>query len=315
MLVAAAVGCCGTAMAEEGDEAHRVRVAAQEFDAGRRAFQLEDYESAADHFENAHRDVPSPEALRLAIRAHDLAGNAERAATLAALALRAYPDDSGTVALAEEYLQKLEPGLHRLTIACKPGCSVVVDKRSVLEDPVSDGVVFVGSGPHVVVAVWSGGREQSERVVGQAGMSTSLSFRAPPPSSETKATTKTAATPAEEPPPSSGLPPVLTYVGLGLTTVLAGATIWSGIDTRNNPGRDVVEERCLDLGESCPEYQQGLDSQRRTNLLLGVTAGGAVLTGVVALFTDWGREAPTSQTVLAPAMLPGGTGVSATGRF
>jgi hypothetical protein len=294
-----------------------VRVAAQEFDAGRRAFQLEDYASAADHFENAHRDVPSPEALRLAIRAHDLAGNAERAATLAALALRAYPDDSGTVALAQEYLKKLEPGLHRLTIACKPACSVVVDKRSVLEDPVSEGVVFVPAGPHVVVAVWSGGREHSERVVGQAGVSTSLSFRAPPPSTKTKGTAESSTTsPHEEPPASSGLPPVLTYVGLGLTTVLAGATIWSGIDTKNNPGRDVVEERCLDLGENCPEYQQGLDSQRRTNLLLGVTAGGAVLTGVVALFTDWGREAPTSTgTVLTPAVLAGGAGLSATGRF
>ena len=39
-------------------------------------------------------------------------------------------------------------------------------------------------------------------------------------------------------------------------------------------------------------YQQGLDKQHRTNVLIGVTAGVGVATGVIgAFFTDWGGAA------------------------
>src|SRR5579871_2382299 len=69
------------------EDASRVRTASKEFDAGVTAFRQKDFERAAAHFEAAHAAVPSPTALRQAIRARTEAGQGSQAATLAALAL------------------------------------------------------------------------------------------------------------------------------------------------------------------------------------------------------------------------------------
>jgi hypothetical protein len=110
-------------------------------------------------------------------------------------------------------------------------------------------------------------------------------------------------------------------VGLGATVVLAGVTVWSGLDTRNNPGRDTVERECVNLGESCPAYQDGLSRQRRTNILLGTTIGIGVLTGVISALTRWGgtkeaRPAPTTGWKITPSVgWNGGVQAGAVGRF
>jgi hypothetical protein len=307
---------CPAALAAPASDAVKVQAAAQEFDAGRRAFQLEDFPSAAAHFENAYRDMPSPEALRLAIRAHARARNNARAATLAALASRRYGDDPGTRELAESFLEKLSPGLHRVTVACEPACSIVVDRRAVLDEAATETVFYVAPGTHAVVAIWPGGREGNQSVDGKAGEGSNLSFQPEEPRDEpVVVNTQPARESGMDASSSSGLPPVVTYVGLGLTTVLAGVTIWSGIDTKNNPGKAAVEERCLDLGENCPEYQDGLDAQKRTNVLLGATAGVALTTGVFALLTDWSGGKPDDSARVQPTVFVGGSGVVASGRF
>jgi hypothetical protein len=83
------------------------------------------------------------------------------------------------------------------------------------------------------------------------------------------------------------------WVGAGLTAVAAGTTIWSGVDTVNNPGKDRVRNECMAGDTNCSLYQEGLSHQRRTNVLIGVTAAIGVATAVVGLFaTDWsGPEA------------------------
>ena len=63
-------------------------------DRGRRAYLAKDFEQAAVHFENAYRDAPRAETLRLAIRARRDAKQLARAATLAAIAQQRYPDDA-----------------------------------------------------------------------------------------------------------------------------------------------------------------------------------------------------------------------------
>jgi hypothetical protein len=86
----------------------------------------------------------------------------------------------------------------------------------------------------------------------------------------------------------SGWSPTVFWVGFGLTAVVGGVTIWSGIDTQNNPGPDKVSEECRDIGTSCDLYQEGLAKQNRTNALIGVTAGLGVTTLVIGAFlTDW----------------------------
>jgi hypothetical protein len=70
--------------------------------------------------------------------------------------------------------------------------------------------------------------------------------------------------------------------------VAGGITVWSGIDTIKNPGEDRVRTECLAGDTSCPVYQEGRKRQLRTNVLIGVTAGLGVATGVLAAVgIDW----------------------------
>jgi hypothetical protein len=113
-----------------------------------------------------------------------------------------------------------------------------------------------------------------------------------------------------------GITPVVFFVALGSTAVLGGVTIWSGVDTMNNPGEDVVRETCRGLGPECPAYQEGRDKQTRTNVLIGVTAGVAALTAVVGLFlTDWswGDAQPASDVAVGVA--PDGASLGVRGGF
>jgi hypothetical protein len=88
--------------------------------------------------------------------------------------------------------------------------------------------------------------------------------------------------------------------------------VLSGIDATNNPGVDAVRRACAGKDETCPAYQDGKSAETRTNVLLGVTLGAAVITGVVGLFfTEWSRPAVTASV----APLPGGGSVGLHGRF
>jgi hypothetical protein len=92
--------------------------------------------------------------------------------------------------------------------------------------------------------------------------------------------------PKEEPPPK-GISPAFFGVGVAATVGLGATLIWSGIDTQTNPGPDAVKAACEGKGTSCPLYQEGLSKQRRTNILVGATAGTAAVTVVLAIFTRW----------------------------
>jgi hypothetical protein len=88
-------------------------------------------------------------------------------------------------------------------------------------------------------------------------------------------------------PKSGGWSPVVFFVGAGLTAAAGGVTVWSGLDTQNNPGPERVKRECAD--ENCELYKEGRSKQLRTNVLIGVTGGLAVASGLVgALAVDWG---------------------------
>jgi hypothetical protein len=83
-----------------------------------------------------------------------------------------------------------------------------------------------------------------------------------------------------------------------LTTVAAGITVWSGIDTLNSPGTSAVRAKCVGLGPGCPSYEEGRSAQLRTNLLLATTGVFAVATAVVGVFlTQWPRADGTGGTL------------------
>jgi hypothetical protein len=79
------------------------------------------------------------------------------------------------------------------------------------------------------------------------------------------------------------------WVGAGLTAVATGVTVWSGLHTLSNPGTDRIREECGVGQTECAAYQEGLSNQRRTNVLIGVSAGLGLSTILIgALATDWG---------------------------
>jgi hypothetical protein len=327
LLLCFTLGWATTTYAWAGDgrsEVERIRAAAEEFDSGRRAFTAGDFTTAAEHFENADRDAPAPEALRMAIRARLAAKHYDRVATLAASALARYPDDEPTVTFAKQVLAKVPDRLHRLTIRCNEACTLLVDRKVAPWGESTEAVIYVEPGEHEVAAGWSQGRTKTLSVDAEKGGQTEMTFEAPPLTDEPSPPVK-----APEPPkkvdeptaePSKGLSPTVFYGAVGLTAVLTGVTVWSTLDMRANPGKDQVREDCAGQDESCPTYQDALSSQKRTNVLLvatGIAAAGTAVLG--GFFTDWSdqpeQEASQGSRVVPTISVGQGVFVGANGRF
>lgn len=325
------------AHAEEPPSADRLKAAAEEYDRGRRAFLGDDFEGAAVHFENAFRDAPRAETVRLAIRARRKAKQLARAATLAAVAQQRYPNDAPTAQLSKETLDEVGPSLHEYLVECNADCAVAADGRVVSQSDAQKHRIFLEPGSHELGVSFKQGAVMKPIDARRGGRET-LTFEAPPAKIETPragggsgATAEPGGALAGKSGSGAGsdsngsgkpLRPVVFLVGAGLTVALGAATIVSGIDATNNPGVDAVRRACAGRDESCPEYQDGKSAETRTNVLLGVTIGAAVVTGVIGLFfTRWaGSASPAaaqsgSFVSFGAAPLPGGASAGAFGRF
>jgi len=324
-LAASAVST--TAHAEEPPSADRLKSAAEEYDRGRRAFLADDFEGAAVHFENAFRDAPRAETVRLAIRARRKAKQLGRAATLAAIAQQRYPNDPPTAQIAKETLDEAAPALNEYLVDCNADCAIAADGKLVSQSDAQKHRIFLEPGPHELgVSFKQGG--VARHIDAKRGGKDTLAFEAPP--APTAATPPPTAPPpttgpvtGDKPPPSTKpLGPVVFFVALGVTAAVGAGTIVSGIDAKNNPGVDAVRRACAGKDESCPEYQDGRSAETRTNILLGVTIGAAAITGVIGVFfTQWSSSGPRTDTAAAgrlrfgAAPLPGGGSVGASGSF
>lgn len=309
-----------------------LRQAADEFEAGRRAFKARDYEGAAVHFENADRLAPNADTLRIAIRARKEARQSDRAATLAALALARHPKEKALRSFAESVISASEKQLHKVEVRCEPSCSLAVNNRVTPYEQVDSAVIYVEPGDHAIVAGWSGNRTETSEIHATAGSTSSIELAAPPEAEpvtsaaaeeEAPAASETGAAvdiASDAPTSRAGLPPAVFWAGAGLTAVLGGVTVWSGLDTQTNPGPDKVKADCAGRGESCPTYQDGLARQRRTNILLAATGAVGVATAIVGIFaTDW-QAADAEPTATGRKLVPvvglgDGITVGAVGRF
>ncbi len=280
--------------------AERLKSAAVEYDAGRRAYTENKFEDAAVHFENAFHDAPNAQTIRYAIVCRSKANQLSRAATLAVLAFSKYPDDEQVAQVVKQTLAEADPKLFKVSIGCSPECGVASDGRVISVEDAKKVVFFLDPGPHSIVVSWEGDRTKPLSVTGKAGGAQEFTLEAPPmpvkPPPPGGGTGPGGG--AEAPPSSKPFGPAVFFVGLGLTAVSGGILAWSGVDTINNPGADVVKQKCVGQGESCPEYQDGLAKQLRTNILIGVTAGLGALTLVTGIFlTQWSspkKAAPTT---------------------
>jgi hypothetical protein len=315
-------------------DAERLKTAAEEFDAGRRAFKLKDYENSAVHFENADRDAPSPEALQSAIRGRKEAGQVARALTLSAWGLVRYPNDKAFGEYAKQLIGESERSLYKLTVNCSPDCTVIVDSKVLPFGETAAGVVYLDPGQHTLQAGWSYNRHKNADVNAVAAQAGKLTFEAPPVekmASETPADgeSKPGATSGDgdrgvEKEKKGGLPPAVFFAGLGVTAVLGGVTIWSGLDTVKNPGEQRVRDECnpsvyQGAPEECPTYKTGLAHQMRTNILIGATSVVGATTVVLAVLTKWGGEpakAEKKEAFIMPVVgVQDGVSIGAVGRF
>ena len=317
LLAATAAGAVpGVARADEPPSADRLKSAAEEYDRGRRAFLAEDFDGAAVHFENAYRDAPRAETLRLAIRARRKGKQLARAAILAAVAQQRYPDDAPTAQLAKETLAEAAPQLNEYVIECNADCAIAADGRVVSQSDAQKHRIFLEPGSHELgVSFKQGG--VSRHVDAKRGGKDTLAFEAPP---VPVTPPVVVVTPPPPPPPVVVTPPPSTrpfgpavfFVAAGVTVALGAGTALSGLDAKNNPGVDAVRKACAGKDTSCPEYQDGKSKETRTNVLLGVTIGAAAITGVIGIFfTQWSSSA----VKVGAAPTPGGASVAAFGRF
>jgi hypothetical protein len=308
-------------------DAARVRTAAEQYDAGVAAFKAHDFERAASHFEAADAAVPSAAALRQAIRARAEAGQKSRAATLAALALDRYGRDDTTVKLAREALAKLGPELLRVNVSCVSPCVLAVGTRSVPGDPATRWTVYLHPGKEPLSASFLGGVGSASREIdGKAGASIDVRFDPEEPKKPSTVAPVIPATPPksdppkDEPPPPAarGISPAFFGVGLAITAGLGATTIWSGIDTINNPGTDAVKQACQTNSPSCQTLnEQGIAHQRRTNILIGATAGAGAVTVLLAVFTRWRSPKKAAQASWTPSAIitDRGAALGAAGSF
>lgn len=296
-----------------------VAAASAAFAEAQRAQLRGDYSRAAELFEVAYQSAPSPAALRSAIRNRDMSGQTVRAATLALRALEKYPSDQETRQLAEGVLANSTSRLARVRVRCSEPCLIVTDGGLVSERPSENLEFFVSSGQHTLEAQWRGRPSVTRPIDAAPGAILSFDLTAPPVPAPAEAKPKPATPndsvvlggPAVPPPPadrppansSRGLPPAVFWVGTGLTVIAGGVLTWSGLDTlskRDEYEKDPTRER----------YDDGVELERRTNILAAVTGGLGISTLAIGLFaTDWGGEASVS------AMPSGGVAFSVRGKL
>jgi hypothetical protein len=268
------------------------RQAAKDFAEGDRSFAQGDYQHAAEAYDRAYKRVPHHDVLWNEARAWHRARELARAANTYARYLREAPAGARDRNSAQKALGELSTKLALLEIHADGLTAVVVDGRTV------DGQsVYVTPGEHVVEGRTGDGKAVRQTPDVHAGDDVSVALVAPPEA------------PAPPPPPaptpsSRTWSPLVVIGGGAATTVLAGLTVWSGLDTLSAKNAFQQDPTRVDLLDS------GRQKETRTNVLLAATAGVGVLTGVAAaFFVDWHPQARTDPKDQRPAgaLQPDGT--------
>ena len=264
--------------------------AAKAFDAAQAAVLTGDHARAADLYQLADQIVPSPEALRGAVRERAEAGHIASAATLAARLLARYPSDERSTALGRETLRRFGPRLVLARVHCRPACALAADQRALPVTPREEHSVYLQPGAHVLEASFDDGRAargtvRDDQAVGGATVEVDLvaTTRSPPP----KVTSASAPPPGRAEPAAPSASPgmsgsTMALIGGTILTVgLAAGATWSGLDTLE------ARDRFL-ASPSEDAFRAGERKQLRTNLLIGATLAAAAGTTLATLLLHRG---------------------------
>ncbi|HEX8790828.1 MAG TPA: hypothetical protein VF765_07735 [Polyangiaceae bacterium] len=298
VLLAAVAGAVGAmpadAWADAATEAHEA------YDRGTRAYRKGDYATAAREYAAADALSPSPVALQAALDAAVLADDPVIGVELIDRA----KGSPRTNALALSILtaqRKFARRTGRIHVACGGAGSCIASVDGAAVDPAKPVVVRVGA--HTVIVESGGAATTKDVTVGPdevievapapgAGAGTATATApataaapASAPATETAAAPAAAAGRGEG---ARGISPIWFWVGLGATGIAGTATIVSGIDTANQ--HSSFASHCTGgnhAGDCDTRASNGSSAQTRTNVLLGVTAGLAVLTTATVFFVHW----------------------------
>lgn len=282
-LLAASVALSTPATAKD-ESSERAR-AAELYD---RAVALHDqakYAEAARAFLEADRLSASSDALSNAIaaarRAHDhllVAQASQRAIDREASDPKLAADARAALAEAAQHLARLE-------VHCQPTpCTLSIEQARV-----GTGLHYLLPGTHAVAAEFAGAVGPArQKVTLTAGALYTITLEAPAKSAAKEQTPAPAKPPAVARPPRTGdrrpLPPWAFYAGAGATVVVAGLTVWSGIDALDDVDRFETTRRQGDRDTA-------LSSMRRSDALLGGTVVLAALTAGAGIWlTDFGIQ-------------------------
>jgi phosphotransferase system HPr-like phosphotransfer protein len=326
ILLLAAWSPRATASAQD---ARQRQAAAEAYDRGTAAYLEGSYTEAAQWFETANRMAPAAPALMQAIRAHEHADNHTRAATLAVELQSTYATEPQATEYAKNVLASTAPKLLLIQVTCDEDCKLDVDGK--LQEYLA---FFDTPGKmHTLTATFETG-SKTTKVQGEAGQTREVKFEAPPPPPTPAIDFASGATQSKDGGTAGRpLPPLVTWIGIGVTGAVLAATIVSAVDMYNGvPKYEDLADRsvncspvstasCMSLAkQSKDELDKGQSRELRTNILIGATAFAAVSTGVIALFlTDWStRDAATHDTEtlgLRVEPRPGGLSTTLEGRF
>lgn len=253
--------------------------AAEAYDQATSAYLSERYELAAHWFERAYRLVPTSTALLQAVRAHHKAGNSVRAANLSLQLRDKFPSDERAKKVANALIEDVRPLYALIEAKCERECTLEID-GALLQHP---SFFVTPDVEHSLKAAFDDG-ETSTFVQAGAGERKRVNVAVP------------------APPPPPPIPRWGFFTSLGATVAMGAVTVWSGIDANNGVSTYESAARTANSpginGGASPTpaeqaqalLEEGRKKERRTNILIGVTAGMAATTAVLGVFTNWKGE-------------------------
>jgi hypothetical protein len=257
------------------------------YEAGRQAHERGEHRTAVLRFVEADRLVPAPAALEAALTAALAAEDPALGMEVVDRAARV-GDDPRLAELRAELRRKSAARAGRVVVRCDDCSATVGGVAMVVGQP-----RWVRVGRHSVV-LSRGGAQERRSVVVEPGVMVELfpsRAGAPVAPSPAGASAPPAGAPAEMEP--SGIAPGWLWVGAGLTALATTGAIISGVDT-------LARHDDFEAEPSVAAARDGEAAETRTNVFIGVAAGLAVTTVLLAAFAvDWGDGEPEPRAGVA----------------
>ncbi len=247
------------------------------YDQGAAAYDAGDYARAAALLGDADALSPNPLVLTLALRAAGKTGDAVLAEDLA-LRVDARGASGDLATSAAQTHERCRAKVGRIRVVCDASVVSCTARLGSLHwsggeiHAVAPGIVdvaFDGAAAHVRIEVAAG---------------TVADLVQPPAPAAPSRRSLPAVAPAPTPTPtraSHGLPPWVFWTGAITTGALAAASTASAVDAQSHHDAFVASRNVV-------TQQSGEAAEQRTNVLLGVTVGVAVVTTAIGIFaTRW----------------------------